>query len=144
MHAYTIFSKPKPTTKQRTYYCRDCGSWVGLGGIGPIVILSVQFTRVIYIHSRFTFRETTSRISPRSGPHNYHWRSRGKSAHNFHFVFNFIFSLLFRNPGLLSQFIADLHSGKLHREYHYSPSREATSLIRPHFHCRRGGLNKMG
>lgn len=27
----------------------------------------------------------------------------------------------FRTPGLLKQFAADLHSGKLHREFHHGP-----------------------
>ena len=27
----------------------------------------------------------------------------------------------FRTPGLVKQFIADLHSGKLHREFHHGP-----------------------
>lgn len=29
--------------------------------------------------------------------------------------------LCFRTPGLLKQFVADLHSGKLHREFHHGP-----------------------
>ena len=29
--------------------------------------------------------------------------------------------LLRRRPGLLKQFISDLHSGKLHREFHHGP-----------------------
>lgn len=33
----------------------------------------------------------------------------------------FFFQTCFRTPGLLSQFIADLHSGKLHREFHHGP-----------------------
>lgn len=32
----------------------------------------------------------------------------------------------FRTPGLLSQFIADLHSGKLHREFHHGPDPTTT------------------
>lgn len=27
----------------------------------------------------------------------------------------------FSKPGILKQFIADLHSGKLHREFHHGP-----------------------
>ena len=33
-----------------------------------------------------------------------------------------------RKPGLLKQFIADLHSGKLHREFHHGPDPEAPQL----------------
>ena len=29
--------------------------------------------------------------------------------------------LVFSKPGLLNQFVADLHSGKLHREFHHGP-----------------------
>lgn len=28
---------------------------------------------------------------------------------------------VYRKPGLLKQFIDDLHSGKLHREFHHGP-----------------------
>ncbi len=30
-------------------------------------------------------------------------------------------TFVFRKPGLVKQFIADLHSGKLHREFHHGP-----------------------
>ena len=44
----------------------------------------------------------------------------GVSRHTTFILFLiFFFHFIFRNPGLLSQFIADLHSGKLHRDYHY-------------------------
>lgn len=36
------------------------------------------------------------------------------------------FQISFRTPGLLSQFIADLHSGKLHREFHHGPDPTTT------------------
>ena len=35
--------------------------------------------------------------------------------------------LCFRNPGMLKQFIADLHSGKLHREFHHGPDPSTTT-----------------
>ena len=33
----------------------------------------------------------------------------------------FFSCLIFRTPGMVKQFIADLHSGKLHREFHHGP-----------------------
>ena len=36
--------------------------------------------------------------------------------------------MLVRRPGLLKQFVDDLHSGRLHREFHHGPdSTKATS-----------------
>ena len=35
-------------------------------------------------------------------------------------IFNDYFNFL-RTPGLVKKFIADLHSGKLHREFHHGP-----------------------
>lgn len=40
--------------------------------------------------------------------------------------FKNFFQTSFRTPGLLSQFIADLHSGKLHREFHHGPDPTTT------------------
>ena len=37
--------------------------------------------------------------------------------------------LSFRTPGLLKEFIADLHSGKLHREFHHGPDPTETPQI---------------
>ena len=36
--------------------------------------------------------------------------------------------LICRNAGLLKQFIADLHSGKLHREFHHGPDPEQPQI----------------
>jgi hypothetical protein len=35
----------------------------------------------------------------------------------------------YRKPGLLKQFVADLHSGKLHREFHHGPDPEQPQQI---------------
>lgn len=37
------------------------------------------------------------------------------------FILISILNEFYRKPGMLSQFIADLHSGKLHREFHHGP-----------------------
>jgi len=36
----------------------------------------------------------------------------------------------FRTPGKLQKFVADLHSGKLHREFHHGPEPEEQAAVR--------------
>ena len=42
-----------------------------------------------------------------------------------------LFPLPYRKPGLLKQFVEDLHSGKLHREFHHGPDPVPTPTPTP-------------
>lgn len=53
------------------------------------------------------------------------------------FSYHFWGDYCFRVPGKLKQFVLDLHSGKLHREFHHGPDPTdvAPGQVRKHMFC---------
>ena len=50
------------------------------------------------------------------------------SLKSFWFFLFILLCVYYRQPGKLQKFVADLHSGKLHREFHHGPDPEEQTV----------------